>query len=356
MSGFEVKVHRIEVSPHPAADALEVGRIPDQDFQFIIRKGSLKSGDLFVYVPEQALVPDPLIAEMGLEGRLHGAGKNRVKAVKLRGLLSQGLAYSPPVWPEHWVEGLDVGDELGITKYEIQIPVHLAGKAKAAPAFPQAPGGTLWQGYTDLENIKKYPHCLEEGEQVFISEKLHGTCFCAMVAFGERFVSSLGIARRGMILEDDGKNVYWEAAKRYGLFETLERMVAILGINQAMLFGEIIGVQDLKYGFVHGDTGFAAFDLLLEGTGFLPYHDFVPVCIAYKIPMVPLLYRGPYSAEKLAELTAGNSVIEGAKHIREGVVVRPAKERQRHEKDPGRAVFKSINPDYLTRRGGSEFH
>lgn len=354
MSSFEVKVQRIQIENHPDADALDIGRIDGQDYQFIVRKGDFSSGSLFAYIPEQAVVPQDLIAAMGLQGKLHGSNKDRVKAIRLRGVLSQGLAYRPDPLPEHWVEGLDVAEELGIAKYEIPIPQHLAGRVKPAPSFPQAPGGTLWQGYTDLENIKKYPDVFEPGEIVYVTEKLHGTCLCVLSAFGERYVSSLGLARRGLMLEDDGKTVYWETAKRLDLHAKLEAIMASQGVDQGMLFGEIVGVQDLKYGQRAGETSFAAFDLLLPGFGFAPYRDFYPACVGWKIPAVPLLWRGGFDPAKIAELTAGDSTLEGAKHIREGVVIRPATERT----DPklGRVILKSISADYLTRRGGSEFH
>src|SRR6185312_807199 len=96
MSSFEVKIHRIKVEAHPNADRLEIGRIVGQDYQFIVGKGQFTDGSLFVYIPEAAIVPDWLLEEMGLVGKLNGLAKNRVKAQKFRGVLSQGLAYEPP--------------------------------------------------------------------------------------------------------------------------------------------------------------------------------------------------------------------------------------------------------------------
>ena len=69
---------------------------------------------------------------------------------------------------------------------------------------------------------------------------------------------------------------------------------------------------------------------------------------------VPVVYRGPLSAEVLMEHTSGRESVSGqGTHIREGVVVRPCVERR----DPrlGRVQLKSINPKYLTRKGGTEF-
>src|SRR5689334_3340088 len=157
MSSFDVKVRRIVVTPHNNADALEIGTI--DGYQFVVAKGQWQTGDLGVYIPEQAVVPDNLIAEMGLEGRLAGKDKNRVKAIKLRGVLSQGLFYKPADGlPADWIEGQEVGSALGICKYEPPIPAEFASEVEAAP-------GGIFSSYTDIENIKKWPDIFIPGEQ-----------------------------------------------------------------------------------------------------------------------------------------------------------------------------------------------
>jgi hypothetical protein len=161
MSTFAVTVEKITITEHPNADALELANIAD--YQAIVRKGQFSTGDLVAYIPEQAIVPQVLLKEMGLEGKLAGKQANRVKAIKLRGILSQGLVY--PARPE-WQEGADVTELLGITKWEPPAPAHLAGEMYSA-------GLDRTLKY-DIENIKKYPRVLEPGEQVVFTEKLHG--------------------------------------------------------------------------------------------------------------------------------------------------------------------------------------
>jgi RNA ligase (TIGR02306 family) len=95
MSTFEVAVHPITISEHPNADALSLGAIEGQAWQFIVAKGLYNDGDLGAFIPEGSVVPAPIIAEMDLDGKLSGAERNRVKAVRLRGILSQGLFYRP---------------------------------------------------------------------------------------------------------------------------------------------------------------------------------------------------------------------------------------------------------------------
>ena len=83
MATFESRIHALRIEPHPNADRLELAAVGG--FRCIVGKGSFADGDLAACIPEGAVCPDWLIAELGLEGRLAGKRQNRVKAVKLRG-------------------------------------------------------------------------------------------------------------------------------------------------------------------------------------------------------------------------------------------------------------------------------
>jgi len=339
MSSFAVKVRPVTVSPHPNADLLELGQV--DDYRVVIGRDSYSTGDLVAYIPEGAIVPAPIITAMGLEGRLAGAEKNRVKAIRLRGELSQGLLYHPDPFPAHWVEGLDITEELGITKYQAPIPVSMAGKMEPCPS------GILRS--CDIENIKAYPDVLQEGERVVASEKLHGSLVLVGTDGVNNFVSSKGIAARGFSLVEDDSNVYWRVVKAYDLLAKVRRLREELGPAGAILYGEVLGVQDLKYGLGPGELSFRAFDIYTPTRGFLDYDFFLDICPSLFIPTVPVIYDGPYSKEKLLELTSGRSTI--ASHLREGVVVR-AEPRRR---DPllGRVILKSVSEGYLTRKGNN---
>src|SRR5574341_891595 len=270
---------------------------------------------------------------MGLTGRLAGPEKNRVKAVKLRGELSQGLVY--PARP-HWKEGDDVTAELGIVKWIPPIPVHLAGELAPAPEG--------WQGYTDIENIKRYPDVLKPGEQVIVTEKVHGTCTLVGLFNGVRAISSKGYGAGGKVIREDEKNLYWRMARKYNLFEKME------GLGNIMLFGETYGagIQDLGYGVQKGEPQFFVFDISINGR-YLDHDEFMKICRERDIPTAKVLYRGPFGPEALAQ-TGGKETMSGkAVHVREGIVIRPVKERYEH--DIGRVILKSVNEAYLLRGG-----
>src|SRR4051812_38561309 len=143
MSTFECKVYNLEIIPHPNADKIELAKIGD--YVSVVGKGHFKTGDLGVYIPEQALVPPAVLQAIGLEGKLDGPNKNRVKAHKFRGVLSQGLIYPST---RQWREGQDVREELGITKWEPTIPQHMRGRAVGVAQH-------ITVNY-DIENIKKH--------------------------------------------------------------------------------------------------------------------------------------------------------------------------------------------------------
>ncbi len=141
MSEFSCPVVRVTIEPHPNADAIEIARIGD--YQSIVKKGQFKDGDLAVYIPEQAVVPEWLLKELGFwdaardKGALNGALGNRVKAIRLRGIVSQGLVLEARMVPALSVGpddsydcpiGWDCSTALGITKYEPPIPSHMVGK------------------------------------------------------------------------------------------------------------------------------------------------------------------------------------------------------------------------------------
>lgn len=91
MSTFEVKVYAAKIEVHPNADAIELARI--SDYLSIVKKGQFKNGDLVVYIPAGALLPEWILKKLELEGKLAGKDKNRIKAIRLRGILSEGVIF-----------------------------------------------------------------------------------------------------------------------------------------------------------------------------------------------------------------------------------------------------------------------
>lgn len=102
MANFEVPIIEVErVEHHPDADRLSLIYFKD----YVTVSGKLEDGshrynvgDLVVYVPEAAVVPEYLLKqgfwnEKEDKGMLAGTKGNRVKAIRLRGILSQGIMF-----------------------------------------------------------------------------------------------------------------------------------------------------------------------------------------------------------------------------------------------------------------------
>ena len=362
MAEFESKIYRIGVEPHPDADRLDLARVGD--FRCVVGKGNFEDGDLAAYIPEAAIVPDDVIAEMGLEGRLAGKRKNRVKAVKLRGVLSQGLVY--PVDGRRFIdnpeclpleEGDDVTELLGIEKYEPPIPVHMEGQVE------NYFGKTMKY---DIENIKKYPEAIRDGEEVVFTEKLHGTWCGISHRDDDGFrVTSKGQSAKGLVFkmnEENQGNLYvkafYEALNCGDLGDLVDDIKTAFDPKDGEVFvlGEVFGrgVQDLHYGTPK--PSFRVFDIFVgnsEGGGGR-YLDTAEVRMALAevgMEYVPILYEGTFSKEILEEHTNGRSSMDEG-HIREGIVVRPKRERRTDE--IGRVVLKSVSEDYTLRKGGTE--
>ncbi|WP_371500798.1 RNA ligase (ATP) [Kitasatospora sp. NBC_00374] len=354
MSTLRVTAERLTIHEHPNADALELAQVGL--YRAVVAKGAFRTGDLAVYIPEQAVLPAALIEELGLTGRLAGGNADRVKAVRLRGELSQGIVCRPRAVTDTELAraaetGGDFAELLGIVKWAPPIPTAMNGEVEAAPDLLP---------WVDIENLKRFPDVFEPGEPVVVTEKLHGSC-CLLTfhADGGRVqVSSKGIGAQGLALKEDGRNLYWRAVRAHRVAEVAARLAERLGASRVGIFGEVFGagVQDLGYGAVGGSElpGYAAFDVCALVDGQTVWLDAAEL-LAGELPLVPQLWTGPFEAGRVLELAEGRETVSGrALHIREGVVVRPVAERYSPVLG-GRAIAKVVGGAYLTRKGGTEF-
>ncbi|MFD6246367.1 RNA ligase (ATP) [Streptomyces roseolus] len=355
MSTLRVTAEVLTVHPHPNADALELAEVGL--YRVVVAKGAYRTGDTAVYIPEQAVLPAALVDELGLTGRLAGKASDRVKAVRLRGELSQGIVCRPGALAgvdldRAAADGTDFAEALGITKWVPPVPPTMSGDVEAAPELLP---------WVDIENLHRYPGIFEPGEPVVLTEKIHGTaCLLTHVAGeGRTYVSSKGFGAKGLALREDPRNLYWRAVHAHGLPAVAERLAARIGATRVGFFGEVYGsgVQDLAYGADarREAVGYALFDVSAEIGGQVRWLDPAEVLEPGEVPLVPRLYEGPYDLDTVLAHASGTETVSGrAAHLREGVVVRPAVERY-SPVTGGRAVAKAVSPAYLTRKGGTEY-
>ncbi|MEH2379522.1 MAG: RNA ligase (ATP) [Nostoc sp.] len=330
MSIFKVEVVKINsINPHPNADRLDIASIEGMGYQVIIVKGNFHPGDLAFYFPIDSVIPENFLDKFGIRNYY----SKKLRAAKLRGIFSEGLLI--PVGNNFMGNvGDDYTEYFGVTKYEYPIPQGMSGEVEGFIGHYKFPSP---------ENLKRYKNILIEGEEVVVTEKLHGTNFTVLVdADGTTKIGS--------------HNYFWKNS------EVNKTLVYIRAYNEneafqklppgTQIFGEIYGVQDIKYGLNNGNIGIAIF-AVRRGSHFLNYSDFVAFCEEFALPRVPVLYSGAYTWEAVSQFNNANSVVS-PNCIMEGVVVQPVIEKTHPE--IGRVVLKLISDRYLLRKDGTELH
>lgn len=329
MSIFKVEVVKINsVLPHPNADRLDMATFEGMAYQVVTAKGNFQVGDMAFYFPIDSVIPDSFLDEFGIRPYY----SKKLRAAKLRGIFSEGLLI--PVGEKFTgTVGDDYTEHFGVTKYVYPIPQNMSGDV-------ENPIGQY--KFPSPENLKRYRDVLHYGEEVVVTEKLHGTNFSVLVDADGTHVGS--------------HNYFWKNN------ETNKNLVYVRAYNDhpalhklppnTQVFGEIYGVQDIKYGLDKGKLGIALFAVRREGY-FLDYPAFVAFCEDFSLPRVPVLYTGPYSWEAVSQFNNANSILD-QKCIIEGVIAQPVVERTHPE--IGRVVLKLISDRYLLRKDGTELH
>lgn len=270
-----------EIVAHPNADAIELAMV--RGWQVIVKKGEFKAGDLAIYFEIDSFLPIREEFEFLRKScfRSHpelGDGF-RLKTIKLRGELSQGLLmplsilngfeiadqeqlrWGRQIWnaeSNSWnsvivpcEEGSDLTDLLEVQKWEAPIGSHLQGFARGNfPSFirktDQERVQNCWRQMSLLDNHE------HGGINWVIEEKLDGSSCTMYVRFTNydadgNLDPEVGVCSRNIdfkLDEENDGNTYIRTAKRDGYLDALPK----LGLNiaiQAELCGPAI--QGNKY-------------------------------------------------------------------------------------------------------------
>jgi RNA ligase (TIGR02306 family) len=327
MSQHVIEVVEIgEVKPHPNADRMELTSV--WGWACCIGKGQFATGGKAVYIPPDYVVPTdrPEFAFLKREGR----NVERITVRRFRGTLSQGLLIPlPPTLPDAPI-GANVINELGIVRYEAPLP------KVAAEGSIGGPSG-LYVPKFDVDSFQRYAACFSPGEQVVVTEKIHGAS--ARYVWSEAD-SKLFVGSRTNWWAEDESNLWWRALRRCpAIGEFCRENPGVV------LFGEVFGqVQSLKYGAGKDDVFFAAF-AGLNRHDWIDWADLSSKCRDASVPMVPHVFSGGFDVENLYEMAESDSRWPGANHMSEGVVVVPMNERI--DERIGRVCLKIVSNRYL---------
>ncbi len=263
----------------------------------------------------------------------------RIKTVKLRGQVSQGICFPLSVLPEGAPTeiGADVTELLGVTKYEAPPPAGMSGRVLGG--FPG------WLPKTDETRVQVLTKLLEKyaGTELFLTEKLDGSSMSAYLDGGV-----LNICSRNLRLDPtDGEHLFVRLANALQLADKLAALEARLGVPVAVQ-GEVIGpgVQQNRYGLPQHEL--RVFNVLDRTTSKLvdrqPALDALDAAGLARVPELgPLVLS--HGVDELVALSVGMSALNTKVH-REGIVLRPASEVSEWRLG-GRLSFKAINPQFL---------
>ena len=376
-----VDTHKVEIvpvvlEPHPDPETTSLSVVKVYNFTVVVRTSDWRGVDKAAYVQPDSVLPDKPeyrflkitgnvkkeLAELdGLEGESITARRAEIEAKidantkrlritvqKLRGVLSMGMLLPAP-------EGSQIGDDvaelLEIGHYERPAEGERLS-SKGDDVAPPPPSCIFAPSY-DVESVYKYADLFEPGEMVYVTEKLDGqnARFLATSAGNETSSEhpypgswkwstpvTLHAGSRNEWKKKEGGSNWWRVQDQN------EWIPKWCYDNQdRVMYGETFGwVADLKYGSKQGQLWFRAFDVL-EGSEWWDAEKFMAEFHeSFRVPCLGIL---PFDFENLKTLADGPSLIKGANHIREGIVIKPLKER-RHWK-LGRVFVKMVSNNYL---------
>lgn len=330
-----------ELSPIPGADAIEVASV--DGWKVVVKKGEFSVGDLAVYCEIDSWIPNsiaPFLSRGNTPREYEGIPGERLRSIKLKGQISQGLLLKPDVDEKSALkigeitfpceEGYDVSEFLGIKKWEAPVPAQLAGVVKGN--FP----GFIPK--TDQERVQNLVNDLvtwrNSGFTWEVTEKLDGSSMTVYFNRGE-----MGVCSRNLDLKESDTNTFWLTARKSGILEKLQSLNRNIAI-QGELIGE--GIQKNRYNVKGHD--FFAFDIYDIDTGeyLSPLHR-VQMLDNLSIKKVPLISSHKEFRPNVDEiLTFAESVSKLHNTEREGIVFKC---------NESRISFKAISNKFLLKGG-----
>jgi RNA ligase (TIGR02306 family) len=324
-----------ELNPIEGADAIECAVVGG--WKVVVKKGEYSVGDMVVYLEIDSWVPTELAAFLskGKEPReFEGIRGERLRTIKLRGQLSQGLLLDRRLALDKVAqieEGMDVSELLNIVKWERPMNAQLAGMAKGN--FPTQIPKTDQERVQNLKN--EIAGAAEAGLQFEVTEKLEGSSMTVYLIDGE-----FGVCSRNLDLKEDGGTTFWEVARRDGIEE---KMRTVPGTDFAIQ-GELIGpgIQGNIYKLTQPE--FRVFDVYNITTGtYLSPQKRRELIRNLGLLHVPVMYvdkdLGVGSVEEILQWAEAKSVM--------GDIVGPEREGIVFKEVNGGMTFKAISNKYL---------
>ncbi len=301
-----------KIVPALNSDFLECISFNEMGWNAISKKGLHKEGDKVWFIPAESVLPFELSEELEITNY---TSKGRVRVVKLRGNRSEGLIINKEIIEPYLPY---------IMKWEDLPSICMEGKA-----MPPSEVSYDFHKFYKMENILNAPYTFEEGEEIFISEKLHGTSSKVGILkhpITEKYQLYIGSYRT--TFEECIETIYHKAILPFK--DKLPKDIVFLG----EVYGT--GIQDLTYGV---NLDFKIFAATKKGQ-YLNIEDVQALCIMHGLPIVKFDLITYKDIEQIRELADQSSEYTN-KHVREGVVIT--------SKNKPDKMAKCISFKYLTR-------
>lgn len=285
----------MDIVPIEGADQIELAKV--LGWQVVTKKGEYKINDLCSYIQIDTVVPDKPEFDF-LRTR-----DFRVRTIKLRGQLSQGLIV--PLPKGKWSEGEDLTDILQITKFskekDIAEPKQKAPKGFykkyiwllkqllysispfLRPTPDKIPFPTHLVSKTNEERIQNIPSVLEKyrGKKFVITEKLDGSSITIIYNEKKHRICS----RNWEMVKGDDE--WTRVAKEAGFHHYLHLLSFYFNTNKIIVQGEYIG-KPQKNPYKLDKNEIRLFNIIVDGKRISPL-DFAAATQELNIPTCPIL-------------------------------------------------------------------
>jgi len=317
-----------EVKSIEGAEFIEAVRV--DGWWVVAKKGEFPVDSLAVYMEVDSFVPTeiaPFLTKAGHEPKeFEGVKGERLRTVKLRGQLSQGLLLPISILPTTTVieVGNDVTELLGVLKWERPISPQLYGQAKGYfPSFLRK---------TDQERVQNIGVQLQYYiNQTFeVTIKLDGSS-CTIFSYNEED----GVCSRNLELKRDENNAFWRIALEYDI----HKKIRACGRNLAVQ-GELIAPNIQSNYEKVNKPEFYVFDIFdVDKQEYMLPKERQEFCKILNIPHIPIIDKAFSmidNVDMLLDMAEGNGMNVGVK--REGLVFKH---------NNSEFSFKSISNSYL---------
>lgn len=301
--------------------------------------GKYKVNDLVVYCEVDSFIP-PTVAPFltkpeHFPKEYNGVQGERLKTIRLRGQLSQGLVL-PLSTLDPFVEsdlsylpiGTDVTEILNIQKWEVPEAAGTVRQAKGS--FP------LFLRKTDQERVQNLVRDIAEraGETFEVTIKVDGSSLTAYHYNGE-----LGVCSRNLNLKEVEGSAFWNIVKKEQILDKIISTGRNLAVQGELLAPNIQANHEkvTKPEF----HCFSVFDI--DAQTYLLPGERVELCKQLNIPHVPIVDSNfvlNHTVDQLLEMAEGEGMNNGVK--REGLVFKS---------NTSQFSFKAISNSYLLKKG-----